>query len=52
MAKQNLLVVDADAKSLRVLEVSLKKAGFSVTTAEPDPASKPLGDHWIEFPPP
>ncbi len=33
MAKQNLLVVDADAKSLRVLEVSLKKAGFSVTTA-------------------
>jgi len=33
VAKQNLLVVDADAKSLRVLEVSLKKAGFSVTTA-------------------
>ena len=33
MAKQNLLVVDADAKNLRLLEVSLKKAGFSVTTA-------------------
>ena len=33
MAKQHLLLVDADAKSLRVMEVSLKKAGFSVTTA-------------------
>ncbi|TKD08553.1 response regulator [Polyangium fumosum] len=34
MAKQQLLLVDADARSLRVLEVSLKKAGFSVTTAQ------------------
>ena len=33
MAKQSLLLVDADTKSLRVLEVSLKKAGFNVTTA-------------------
>ena len=33
MAKQHLLLVDPDAKSLRVMEVSLKKAGFSVTTA-------------------
>ncbi|MBX7115039.1 MAG: DUF4388 domain-containing protein [Myxococcaceae bacterium] len=33
MAKQHLLLVDGDAKSLRVMEVSLKKAGFSVTTA-------------------
>lgn len=33
MAKKNLLLVDADAKSLRVMEVSLRKAGFSVTTA-------------------
>ena len=33
MAKQNLLIVDSDVKSLRVLEVSLKKTGFSVTTA-------------------
>ncbi|HZH03395.1 MAG TPA: DUF4388 domain-containing protein [Myxococcaceae bacterium] len=33
MAKQHLLLVDNDAKSLRVMEVSLKKAGFSVTTA-------------------
>ncbi len=33
MAKQNVLIVDADQKSLRVLEVSLKKAGYSVTKA-------------------
>jgi len=33
LAKQHLLIVDADPKSLRVLEVSLKKAGFSVTKA-------------------
>ncbi len=34
MAKQQLLLVDADSRSVRVLEVSLKKAGFSVTTAK------------------
>jgi len=34
VAKQQLLLVDADARSLRLLEVSLKKAGFSVTTAQ------------------
>jgi CheY-like chemotaxis protein len=33
VAKQSLLLVDSDARSLRVLEVSLKKAGFNVTTA-------------------
>jgi len=33
VAKQHLLLVDPDVKSLRVMEVSLKKAGFSVTTA-------------------
>lgn len=33
MAKKQLLLVDADPQSVRVLEVSLKKAGFSVTTA-------------------
>jgi len=33
MAKKNLLLVDNDPKSLRVMEVSLRKAGFSVTTA-------------------
>ena len=33
MAKQNLLLVDADPRSRRVLEVSLRKAGYSVATA-------------------
>lgn len=33
MAKRQILLVDADPKSVRVLEVSLRKAGFSVTTA-------------------
>ncbi len=33
MARKNLLVVDGDPKSLRVMEVSLRKAGYSVTTA-------------------
>ncbi len=33
MAKQQLLLVDADPRSVRVLQVSLKKAGYSVTTA-------------------
>jgi CheY-like chemotaxis protein len=32
-SKHRLLLVDSDPKSLRVLEVSLKKAGFGVTTA-------------------
>jgi len=33
VAKQQLLLVDADPRSVRVLEVSLRKSGFSVTTA-------------------
>jgi DNA-binding response OmpR family regulator len=33
VAKQQLLLVDADPRSVRVLEVSLKKAGYIVTTA-------------------
>ena len=33
MAKQNLLLVDDDVKGLRVMEVSLRNAGHSVTTA-------------------
>jgi len=33
VAKQQLLLVDADPRSIRVLEVSLKKAGYIVTTA-------------------
>ena len=31
--KHSLLLVDADPKSLRVLDVVLKKAGFQVTAA-------------------
>src|SRR6185436_13015579 len=34
VAKQQLLLVDADSLNIRVLEVSLKKAGYSVTTAK------------------
>ncbi|MFO0556229.1 MAG: DUF4388 domain-containing protein [Polyangiaceae bacterium] len=33
MAKRQLLLVDGDPRSVRVLDVSLRKAGFSVTTA-------------------
>ncbi|MBL4636935.1 MAG: response regulator, partial [Kofleriaceae bacterium] len=33
MTKRCLLLVDGDEKSLRVLEVSLKKAGFNILTA-------------------
>lgn len=33
MAKEQLLLVDADTRSLRVLEVSLRKAGYNVTVA-------------------
>jgi DNA-binding response OmpR family regulator len=32
VAKKSLLLVDADPRSLRVLEVSLRKAGYSVAT--------------------
>lgn len=34
MAKQQILLVDADPSSRRVLEVSLRSAGFNVTVAE------------------
>lgn len=33
MARHNLLIVDGDARNRRVLEVSLRKAGFSITPA-------------------
>ncbi|MBI5528024.1 MAG: DUF4388 domain-containing protein [Deltaproteobacteria bacterium] len=33
MARQDILVVDGDLRSLRVMEVSLRKAGFLVSTA-------------------
>ena len=48
MAKQNLLLVDDDTKGLRVMEVSLRNAGHSVTTAASGadgtslPAPRPL----------
>lgn len=34
MARKNLLLVDADSRSLRVLEVSLRQAGFTVTSCK------------------
>lgn len=34
MARQNLLIVDGDPRTRRVLEVSLRKAGYSITVAE------------------
>jgi CheY-like chemotaxis protein len=34
MARQNLLIVDGDPRNRRVLEVSLRKAGFSITSAQ------------------
>ena len=34
MAKQQILLVDADSSSARVLEVSLRSAGFTVTLAD------------------
>lgn len=34
MAKQQILLVDADSSSARVLEVSLRSAGFTVTSAD------------------
>ena len=33
LAKQSLLVADADPRSLRILDVALRKAGFQVSTA-------------------
>jgi len=34
MARRNLLIVDAEPRNRRVLEVSLRNAGFSITVAE------------------
>ena len=42
MARQNLLIVDGDARNRRVLEVSLRKAGFSITAAS-------SGEEALEF---
>ena len=48
MAKQNLLLVDADPRSRRVLEVSLRKAGYSVATANDGPQALEM----VELSPP
>ena len=37
MAKHSVLVADADPRSLRILEVALRKAGFTVGTASDGP---------------
>jgi DNA-binding response OmpR family regulator len=40
VAKQSILIVDADPRSLRILEVALRKAGFVVTTAADGPEAQ------------
>src|SRR5690606_22761900 len=45
MARQNLLIVDGDARNRRVLEVSLRKAGFSITAAESAEKALEFLDH-------
>ena len=42
MSKQSLLLVDGDTRSLRVLEVSLRKSGFAVTPTESTEAALAL----------
>src|SRR5688572_3390605 len=45
MARQNLLIVDGDARNRRVLEVSLRKAGFSITPAQSSEEALEFLDH-------
>lgn len=45
MARQNLLIVDGDARNRRVLEVSLRKAGFSITAAQSAEEALEFLDH-------
>ena len=45
MAKKKVLLVDADPRSLRVLEVSLRKAGFNVTCAHDGLAALEVVEH-------
>ncbi len=45
MARHNLLIVDGDARNRRVLEVSLRKAGFSITPAESAEEALEFLDH-------
>jgi DNA-binding response OmpR family regulator len=45
LAKKKVLLVDADPRSLRVLEVSLRKAGYNVTCAHDGLEALELLDH-------
>ncbi len=45
MAKKKVLLVDADPRSLRVLEVSLRKAGYNVTCAHDGVAALEVVEH-------
>ncbi len=45
MAKQRILLVDADPRSVRVLEVSLRQAGYNVTTATEGEAALDMVSH-------
>lgn len=45
MAKKKVLLVDADPRSLRVLEVSLRKAGYNVASSEDGTGALEVLDH-------
>ena len=47
MAKKKVLLVDADPRSLRVLEVSLRKAGYNVTCAHDGVAALEVIEHQL-----
>jgi DNA-binding response OmpR family regulator len=47
LAKKKVLVVDADLRSLRVLEVSLRKAGYNVTSAHDGEAALAMFEHEV-----
>jgi DNA-binding response OmpR family regulator len=45
LAKKKILLVDSDMRSLRVLEVSLRKAGYNVTCAHDGNAALDIVEH-------
>jgi CheY-like chemotaxis protein len=45
LAKKKILLVDSDPRSSRVLEVSLRKAGYNVTCAQDGAAALELTAH-------
>ena len=47
MAKKKVLLVDADLRSVRVLEVSLRKAGYNVTCATDGTSALELLEHQL-----